>query len=192
MKAVCFKTLGCKVNQYETQAIREQLRCLGFTETRGIADIYIINTCTVTENSDRRSKELIRKALRESPNTFVLVTGCYAEKDKYELLKIDGIGSVVSNADKPKIPSILCGEDIASKDIFTFSISDFEGHTKAFVKVQDGCDRFCSFCKIPLVRGRSRSRSVLDIVDEVKRLVERGFKEVMLTGICLGDYGSDF
>lgn len=192
MQTVCFKTLGCKVNQYETQAIREQLNSTGLIETKGTADIYIINTCTVTEKSDSESKEMIRKALKESPNAFVLVTGCYTEKDIDELSKINGIGAIVPNAKKPNIPSILLGSDFEAPDIFTFSISDFAGHTKAFVKIQDGCDRFCSFCKIPFVRGRSRSRPLEDIVKEVRRLVDGGFKEVVLTGICLGDYGKDF
>ncbi len=192
MQTVCFKTLGCKVNQYETQAIREQLNGIGFIETKGTADIYIINTCTVTEKSDNESKEMVRKALKESPAAFVLVTGCYTEEDIDELSKINGIGAIVPNAKKPNIPSILLGSDFEASDIFTFSISDFAGHAKAFVKIQDGCDRFCSFCKIPFVRGRSRSRPLEDIVEEVKRLVNRGFKEVVITGVCLGDYGKDF
>ncbi len=211
MRTVSFKTLGCKVNQYETQAIREQLCNLGFIETTGAADIYVINTCTVTQKSDGESKEMVRKALRESPNAFVLVTGCYAEKNSDELLRINGIGDIVPNSKKASIASVLRGHGVIGNDIFTpleysvfkdgdegiltgftFSISDFAGHTKAFIKVQDGCDRFCSFCKIPLVRGRSRSRPLKDIVEEVRRLVERGFKEVILTGICLGDYGRDF
>ena len=192
MQTVCFKTLGCKVNQYETQAIREQLNSNGFIETKGAADIYIINTCTVTERSDSESKEIIRKVLRENPSSFVLVTGCYTEKNTDELSRINGIGAIVPNAKKPNIPSILFGSDIETSDIFTFSISDFAGHTKAFVKIQDGCNRFCSFCKVPLVRSRSRSRPLRDIVEEVKRLVNRGFKEVVMTGICLGDYGRDF
>ncbi|KPK41772.1 MAG: hypothetical protein AMJ78_04585 [Omnitrophica WOR_2 bacterium SM23_29] len=192
MQTVCFKTLGCKVNQYETQAIREQLNNLGLTETTDAADVYIINTCTVTKKSDDESKRTIRRALKSNPNAFVLVTGCYAEKDRGELSNMNGIGAIVSNVKKPSIPSILLGRDITEEDIFTFSISDFSGHTKAFVKIQDGCDRFCSFCKIPFVRGRSRSRQLKDVVEEVKRLVKRGFKEVVLTGICLGSYGRDF
>lgn len=177
MKTIAFKTLGCKVNQYETQLIREQFLKAGFIETAAGADVYVINTCTVTGKADAESRRLARVALRENPAAEVIITGCYTELNSEELRKIPGNLRIVKNSEK--------------ESLFhnTTAISNFEGRTKAFVKVQDGCDNFCSYCKVPLVRGRSKSRKTDDILREIGRLVGSGYKEIVLTGICLGDWG---
>jgi len=171
MKKISLFTLGCKVNQYETQALREQFLRAGFEENNGAAaDVYIINTCTVTHHADRESRRLIRKALHSNPKAKIIVTGCYVENDASEILQISDKIQLLPNQQKQ------------------YGISAFCGHERAFVKIQDGCDAFCAYCKIPLVRGRSRSRALEEIVQEAARLVNNGFKEIVLTGICLGDY----
>ena len=195
MKQVKFYTLGCKVNQYETQGIREQLLNAGFGENHSeIADIYIINTCTVTVQADSESRRLIRKALRSNPKAKIIVTGCYVKKDAEEILRISERIRIVPNQQKHRIAALLgftnkrTNEQTNNKTFIPLKISDFKNHQRAFVKIQDGCNNFCAYCKIPLVRGRSRSRSLREIIKEVTRLVDCGFKEIVLTGICLGDY----
>jgi len=186
MKTIKFFTLGCKVNQYDTQKIREQFLSAGFKEENNArpANICLINTCTVTHRADSDSLNLIRRAKRENPKAKIIVTGCLAELDSK---KIEGADFIVKNKSKGKIVNLLQG--LSPKGTVPVTgISDFQGHTRAFVKIQDGCDNFCSYCKIPLVRGRSLSRPKNDIIAEVNRLVERGFKEIVLTGICLGSY----
>ena len=206
MKRVKFYTLGCKVNQYETQGLREQFLKAGFRENNTEkTDIYIINTCTVTAQADSKSRHLIRKALQSNPKSEIIVTGCYVEKDASEILKISDRIQIVPNQQKHRIvtllgfankrtneqtnpPAKLQAGRAGNETFIPLNISDFKGHERAFVKIQDGCNNFCSYCKVPLVRGSSRSRSNKEVVEEVKRLVNRGFKEVVLTGICLGDY----
>ncbi|MEW5758102.1 MAG: MiaB/RimO family radical SAM methylthiotransferase [Candidatus Omnitrophota bacterium] len=169
-------TLGCKVNQYESQAIRENLSPQNLSEVSSgvIADVYVINTCTVTDKADRESFYLINRAIKENPKAKIIVTGCLVEKDKDKILnRFGGRVEIIKNSQK------------------TYGISDFKGHDRAFVKIQDGCDNFCSYCKVPLVRGRSKSRPLDEIIKEVNCLTERGFKEIVLTGICLGAYGRD-
>jgi len=175
MKTIKFYTLGCKVNQYDTQSIRERFIQRGFKELSDgkPANVYVINTCTVTHKADSESVGFIRKAKRENPKSKVIITGCLAEKDSVSLSKIKGIDAIIS------------------KRFFPESISDFCGHTRAFLKIQDGCNNFCSYCKVPLVRGRSRSRPLADIIREANCLVKKGFKELVLTGINLGSYGKD-
>ncbi len=176
MKTIKFYTLGCKVNQYDTQSIRERFLNKGFKEISNgkKADFYLINTCTVTSVADRKSREIIRSCIKTNPRAKVLVTGCVVEKDVVSLLPIKGISSIIA------------------KRFFPDGITDFSGHTRAFLKIQDGCDNFCSYCKVPLVRGRSRSRPLKQIVHEARKLSAQGFKEIVLTGICLGAYGRDF
>ena len=189
------ETLGCKVNQYESELIREQFINAGCKEgTKGQpADICIINTCTVTTKTDAESRRLIRKFLRENPDSKIVVTGCYAELDKEEIEKISSRLLIFSNSEKHKIAQYLMKEFSKVSDTPIKKVPDtinrFKGRTKAFVKVQDGCDNFCSYCKIPLVRGRSRSRQSDEIINEIKQIVLSGYKEVILTGICLGDWG---
>lgn len=193
-KRVKFYTVGCKVNQYETQGLRELLSEAAFKEEKGKkADIYIVNTCTVTEEADRDSRRLIRRAFRLCPESRIIVTGCYADEVPPDTLKISDKIQILPNSQKHRIVDFLGlngnkpPED--RKGTFTpLKISDFKGHERAFVKIQDGCSNFCSYCKVPLVRGASRSRPQKEITAECKRLVKRGFKEIVLTGICLGAY----
>lgn len=178
--------LGCRTNQYEVEAIRKQLRELGCVDSVDgqIADICIINTCSVTEGADSSSRHAISEMRKKNPGAQIIVTGCMAEKEKESLFRLDGVTAVVANADKETLVSLIFPE----REMPEFSISGFHGHTRAFVKVQDGCNSFCSYCIIPYVRGRSRSRSIESIVREVTCLVDQGFKEVVLTGINVGDY----
>lgn len=186
-------TLGCKVNQYETEAIRESLRARGFKEclTRDIADIYILNTCTVTGQADRESRHWIGLFHRTNPKARIVVTGCYVERDADDINFLPGVTHIVKNEDKPRIADILEGKtETAGKASFR-AISGFTGHDKAFIKIQDGCENSCAYCKVPLVRGASRSRPVSEIVEEARNLTENGFRELVLTGICLGSWGRD-
>ena len=177
-------TLGCRTNQYESQAYVNQLRAMGYTEAQEgeVADLCIVNTCTVTESADSHSRNAIRKLAKESSGKLV-VTGCLAERLPEEMRKIEGVSHVVSNQKKEKLLSEVLEEDVPE-----FSIENFSSHTRAFVKVQDGCNSFCTYCIIPYVRGRSRSRPFEEIIKEVTALVSNGYKEVVLTGINVGDY----
>ena len=175
MPTIKFHTLGCKVNQYDTQSIRERFLEHGFQEElkTGKADIYLINTCTVTANADQKSRSAIRRCISENPKAKIIVTGCLVKKDSRQLAKIKGISFIVS------------------KSFFAEGISSFHSHTRAFLKIQDGCDNSCAYCKVPLVRGRSRSRALAEVVKDARSLAKNGFKEIVLTGICLGAYGRD-
>ena len=175
MKTIKFYTLGCKVNQYETQSIREKFLRSGFRELGNgkPADTYLINTCTVTHNADSDSRHYIRKARKENPRARIIVTGCLVEKDAGSLAELEEVDFIIG------------------KRFFADEISSFCGHTRAFLKIQDGCDNFCSYCKVPLVRGRSRSKKLAQVIKEAKALVKNGFKEIVLCGICLGAYGKD-
>lgn len=180
-------TLGCRTNQYESQAYRDQLENLGYKAAHGeeTADLVIINTCTVTESADKHSRHGIRSAVRQHPNAKVIVTGCLAERSPEELQNIPGVTLIVSNKEKEKlIQKIFPNEETLPE----FSIKHFEAHTRAFVKVQDGCNSFCTYCIIPYVRGRSRSRKIEEIIQEVRSLVASGYKEVVITGINVGDF----
>lgn len=168
-------TLGCKVNYYETQSIRQAFSNLGYREPldgEG-ADICLINTCSVTAAADRKSKNIIRRCIKYNPQAQIIVTGCMVEKDSQALARIAGIDYIVS------------------KRFFKEGIDDFSGRSRAFIKVQDGCNNFCTYCKIPLVRGNSRSRGLDAIIHEAQKLTQRGYQEIVLTGICLGAYGRD-
>lgn len=179
-------TLGCRTNQYESQAYQDQLHALGYTpaEEGEQADICIVNTCTVTESADSSSRHEIRQLARKHSGSKLVVTGCFAERQPDAITSIEGVTHVVPNKDKETLLSHVF-PDI---ELPEFSIKRFESHTRAFVKVQDGCNSFCTYCIIPYVRGRSHSRTLLDIVEEVKSLVANGFKEVVLTGINIGDF----
>jgi threonylcarbamoyladenosine tRNA methylthiotransferase MtaB len=179
-------TLGCRTNQYESEAYASQLKALGYTEASQdeAADICIVNTCTVTESADSHSRHQIRQFARRNPGAQVVVTGCLAERIPQEIGAIEGVTHVVPNSNKEKLlESIFPDEELPE-----FKIDQFSGHTRAFVKVQDGCNSFCTYCIIPYVRGRSRSRPVDEVVREVEGLVQNGYKEVVLTGINIGDY----
>lgn len=187
-------TLGCKVNQYDSQVIREQLEQVGLREsaTTRKADCYVINTCTVTNSADSQSRSLIRSAQRENPQARIVVTGCYAHLNTENIQAIEGVDLILNNDDKLALCEHLLPHRSKPDRAHDFEINDFKGHARAFVKVQDGCDNFCSFCKVPYVRGRSRSRSLDAIVREITKLSQNGYKEVVLTGVCLGDYGRKF
>jgi threonylcarbamoyladenosine tRNA methylthiotransferase MtaB len=178
------KTYGCKVNQYETQVIREQLVFKGYQETDHIedADTCIVNTCTVTAKADRGCREILRRIIRKNPKARVIAAGCYVEVDRQVFKDIDPKIETLGNIEK-----LLFYADNPQHDFI--GITSFKNHTKAFIKVQDGCDNFCSYCKVPYVRGRSRSRDSGEIIREAKALVSNGYKELVLTGICLGDFG---
>lgn len=186
MKKYKVVTLGCRTNQYESQAYIDQLSALGFAEAKGseAAEICIVNTCTVTESADKKSLYQIRKLAAEHPGAKMVVTGCMSERFNHE---VPGATLTVPNKDKEKLLNLVYPEEIIPE----FSIKNFDAHTRAFVKVQDGCNSFCSYCLIPYVRGRSRSRKVGEIVSEVKDLIGNGYKEVVLTGINIGDFDGD-
>jgi len=192
-------TLGCKVNQYESQAMRELLVAAGFKEcpSKHMADIYIINTCTVTERADKESRHWISFFHKTNPNAKIVVAGCYPEMDADSISFLPGIAHIVKNSEKNRIAEIINEQRTTNderrdhKRPSLLSITGFKGHSKAFVKIQDGCENFCSYCKVPLVRGPLRSKPIDDIKEEVKTLVDGGFKEIILTGICLGAWGKD-
>jgi len=189
------RTLGCKVNQYESQAMRELLVKAGFKESgpEDIADIYIVNTCTVTGEADRESKNAMRHFHKANPNARIVVTGCLTENSASDLSSISGISDVLKNSEKNRIARVaggLKGQGLNRRP-GELVISDFKDHSKAYVKIQDGCENRCSYCKVPLVRSRLKSKPVKDIVREVRGLVQNGFKEIVLTGICLGAWGRD-
>jgi len=188
-KKFSIKTFGCKVNQYESQLMREDFVRSGFEECGAgdAPDLFIINSCTVTDNADKDVRYSIRRARRMIPGVRIVVTGCYAENDEAEIAALPGVTKIVKNADKSRIASIL--NDTRSTINDTRIISDFKNHTKAFVKIQGGCENFCSYCKVPYVRGPFRSRPLREIVEETGLLVSKGFKEIILTGICLGAWG---
>jgi threonylcarbamoyladenosine tRNA methylthiotransferase MtaB len=194
MKTVKFFTLGCKVNQYDTQSIRENFLRAGLEElSDGIpADIYVINTCTVTHKADKDSFYFIRRAQRENPKAKIIVTGCLAELDSRMISRGRGVDLVVKNKDKPRIIDLISGKTQRRRpNSGQPGISYFKGHARAFLKIQDGCNNFCSYCKVPLVRGNSKSKALTQIAEETEALVANGFKEIVLTGICLGGYGRD-
>lgn len=188
-RTIKFFTLGCKVNQYDTQGIRERFKKSGFKEIENgrKADIYIINTCTVTSSADHKSRHFIHYALRQNPKARIIVTGCFAELDAGRIAKIPGVTHIIKNKDKDRILELLNEHDAHN----AAGITNFKDHTRAFLKIQDGCDNFCSYCKVPLVRGILKSKSLVEITQEAKALVGNGFKEIVLCGICLGAYGKD-
>ncbi|MBS4168265.1 tRNA (N(6)-L-threonylcarbamoyladenosine(37)-C(2))-methylthiotransferase MtaB [Parachlamydia sp. AcF125] len=179
-------TLGCRTNQYESQAYQDQLIALGYRPAREgeEADVCIVNTCTVTETADSQSKHDVRQLSKENPQAKIVVTGCAAEQNAQIFKSIQGVEHVVLNKEKEQLIQTLFPEE----EVPEFSIKNFDAHTRAFVKVQDGCNEFCTYCIIPYVRGRSRSRTIPEIVAEVKELISNGYKEIVLTGINIGDF----
>lgn len=200
-KTVAFHTLGCKLNYSETSAISGLLENEGFEKRKfdEIADVYVINTCSVTENADRECRHLVRRIQRQSPSSLVVITGCYAQLKPAEIASIPGVDLVLGAAEKFNIVSHLkelskgdsakiCSCDIESVTGFHASYSG-KGRTRSFLKVQDGCDYNCAFCTIPLARGRSRSDNIQNVVANVQQLAVNGVKEIVLTGVNLGDFG---
>src|SRR5215207_539002 len=182
-------TLGCKVNQYETEYLREGLLGIGFEDApeHAAADLCIVNTCTVTAEGDSKSRQVIRRLARENPASKIVVMGCYATRAPEEVAALPNVTQVVT--DKRELPDLL--GRIGVTDVPT-GISGFGRRHRAYVKVQDGCMLRCSFCIIPYVRPNLASRPAAHIVDEVRRLIDAGRREVVLTGIHLGHYGVDW
>jgi len=195
-------TLGCKVNMYESEFVINELKSNGYTigDFNDKCDIYIINTCSVTNTSDIKSRKMIRSAIRKNPDALVIAMGCFIEANKDYME--EGLDIVIGNKDKSKIVSII--EDYFKKkekmrilyneDFTLFEdmyITNFPGRTRAFVKIQDGCENFCSYCIIPYVRGKCRSKDKTKVIEEIESLISNGYKEIVLTGIHTGNYGVD-
>lgn len=202
MKTVGMLTLGCKVNTYESEYVINKLKENNYIikDFNDICDVYIINTCTVTNTSDIKSKKMIRTAIKRNPNACVVAMGCFTEANKD--YQIEGLDIIIGNKDKSKIIELLDEyfskkEQIRrlyeeEKDIFEdMYITNFPGRTRAFVKIQDGCENFCSYCIIPFVRGKCRSKDKNKVIQEISDLVKNGYQEVVLTGIHTGNYGVD-
>lgn len=205
MKSVAFHTLGCKVNAYETMAMEQSFREAGYeiVEFEGIADIYIVNTCSVTNIADRKSRQMLHKAKKNNPDAVVAAVGCYVQAAKEELLKDNAVDLVIGNNRKNELVSIVeeyIKDNARNNDIVDIAhTNEYEEmklgtqteKTRAFIKVQDGCNQFCSYCIIPYTRGRVRSRKLKDCINEITKLAGMGYKEVVLTGIHLSSYGVD-
>jgi threonylcarbamoyladenosine tRNA methylthiotransferase MtaB len=200
-KTVAFHTLGCKLNFSETSSLSRTLEAEGFVKTdfEEVADVYVINTCSVTENADKECRQIVRKIQRKAPESLVVITGCYAQLKPQEIASIEGVDLVLGAAEKFNLAHHLkelskgnsakvCSCDIEDLNGFnaSYSVAD---RTRTFLKVQDGCDYNCSFCTIPLARGHSRSDSIANVIENVKVLADAGTKEIVLTGINLGDFG---
>lgn len=209
MRKAALHNLGCKVNSYETEAMQQMLEAAGYeiVPFKEGADVYVINTCSVTNIADRKSRQMLHKAKKMNPAAAVVAVGCYVQAAGEELKTDPAIDLVIGNNRKTNLVEILEAYfsdqeeqetmdsiiDIShTQEYEKLSISHIAGHTRAFIKIQDGCNQFCSYCIIPYTRGRVRSRSVEDILHEVETLVERGYREVVLTGIHLSSYGIDF
>lgn len=220
MKSVALHNLGCKVNGYEMDVMQQMLQEKGYKivpfDQR--ADIYIINTCTVTNIADRKSRQMLHRAKKQNPDAVVVAVGCYVQTGKEEALKDDSIDLAIGNNKKKDLIPILqeflrkreqsgeregktadktlCGKSVIeinrTNEYESMMLTHTAGHTRAFIKIQDGCNQFCSYCIIPYARGRVRSRQEEEVLAEVKNLAENGYKEIVLTGIHLSSYGLDF
>ena len=204
-RKIAFKTLGCRLNQFETDALVSQFRrngyeVVGFTRE---ADIYVINTCTVTNQGDAKSRKAIHQAVRRPDKPVVVVTGCLVDGQKEKLQKIEGVTYFAENARKTSLFQLVDahfkGETLSTdelgRDLFGFELADKTFHTRSYIKIQDGCNNFCTFCIVPKVRGRAVSRPAVDILDNIRQVVDAGFREVVLTGVNIGRYdheGMDF
>lgn len=200
-KSVAFHTLGCKLNYSETSTLSRMLAGSGFVQKEfdETADVYVINTCSVTENADKECRQLVRRIQRRAPESFVVITGCYAQLKPQEIAEIEGVHLVLGAAEKFNIAQHL--EDLTRGDsarICSCDIEELSGfhssyshatRTRSFLKVQDGCDYNCSFCTIPLARGHSRSDSIENVLLKAREIAAQGVKEIVLTGINLGDFG---
>lgn len=204
-KKVAFYTLGCKVNQYETESLKTKLVNLGYEDVSfdEYSDFYIVNSCTVTSIADKKTRNILRRAKKHNPNGKVIVTGCYAQTNGEELLNIEEVDYVVGNTNKediiPLVEKLKKNEanHLLVSDIFKeteykeLEFSTLREMSRAYIKIQDGCNNFCSYCKIPFGRGKSRSRNFNSIISEANKLAEEGYKEIILIGINIGDYGKD-
>lgn len=205
MPTVAFHTLGCKVNHYETEGIWQLFQEAGYerTDFEKMADVYIINTCTVTNTGDKKSRQIIRRAIRKNPDAVVAVTGCYAQTAPAEILDIPGVDIVIGTQDRVKLleyvrqyeknrePINGVGNIMKARVFEELDVPAFTDRTRASLKIQEGCNNFCTFCIIPWARGLLRSRGPEDVIKQAQQLVDAGYKEIVLTGIHTGGYGED-
>ena len=204
MKKAAFYTLGCKVNQYETEAMAELFASAGYEicDFNEKSDVYVINTCSVTNMGDRKSRQIIRRAKKTNPDAIIAVTGCYAQTSPDEVLSIDGVNIVIGTKDRKNIVSLVEELNTASSinhvsDIMSnhefeeLQIKQYSNRTRAFIKIQEGCNQFCSYCIIPYARGPVRSRPMDEVLQEIHELAANNFKEIILVGIHVASYGAD-
>ena len=204
MKTVAFCTLGCKVNQYETEVMEELFNKKGYEikNFNEVCDIYVINTCSVTNTGDKKSRQMINRARKKNPDAIIAVAGCYSQVSENDVKNIPGVNVIIGNTHKEDIVSLvenaskssqdILVEDIGIKKDYTeMEISTHREKTRAYIKIEDGCNSFCSYCIIPYARGRVRSRDINNIISEVDKLVNEGFSEFILTGIHIASYGLD-
>lgn len=205
MSLVAFHTLGCKVNHYETEAIWQLFKNNGYdrVDFQDRADVYVINTCTVTNTGDRKSRQVIRRAIRRNPNAVICVTGCYAQTSPAEVMAIPGVDVVVGTQDRVKMLDYIeqykrerqpingVGNIMKSRVYEELDVPTFTDRTRASLKIQEGCNNFCTFCIIPWARGLMRSRDPKEVIHQAQQLVDAGYKEIVLTGIHTGGYGED-
>ena len=200
---VALHTLGCKLNFSETSSIGSQFLSNGFdiVDPKAQADVYVINTCTVTESAERECRQIVRRFLRQNPEAYIIVTGCYAQLRPEEISSIKGVDAVLGSNEKFNLFALL--DDFNKKELSCIFVSpvneqnefghahssDADSRTRAYLKIQDGCDYKCTFCTIPLARGKSRSMSHDEAILEFNKLLEEGYKEIILTGVNVGDYG---
>jgi threonylcarbamoyladenosine tRNA methylthiotransferase MtaB len=197
-KKVAYYTLGCKLNFSETSTISRQLDNIGFVKTNfdNKADLYVINTCSVTENANKECRRIIRKVKKTAPESMVVITGCYAQLKPESISAIDGVDMVVGANDKFKIPNLLKSYKSKTTEIHGCSINNLDYHssfslndrTRSFLKIQDGCDYTCSYCTIPFARGKSRCDSIENIISNASKIAKNGIKEIVITGVNIGDY----
>ncbi|MBB3108972.1 threonylcarbamoyladenosine tRNA methylthiotransferase MtaB [Paenibacillus phyllosphaerae] len=206
MPSVAFYTLGCKVNFYDTEAIWQLFKNEGYEQVdfeTTTADVYLINTCTVTNTGDKKSRQIIRRAIRRNPDAIVAVTGCYAQTSPAEIMAIEGVDLVIGTQDRDKLmdyvtqlqnerkPVNAVRNIMKTREFEELDVPDFADRTRAFLKIQEGCNNFCTFCIIPWSRGLSRSREAESVLNQARQLVAAGYKEIVLTGIHTGGYGDD-
>ncbi|WP_338470300.1 tRNA (N(6)-L-threonylcarbamoyladenosine(37)-C(2))-methylthiotransferase MtaB [Niallia sp. XMNu-256] len=206
MQKVAFHTLGCKVNHYETEAIWQLFKQEGYerVEFDAASDVYVINTCTVTNTGDKKSRQVIRRAIRKNPDAVICVTGCYAQTSPAEIMDIPGVDIVIGTQDRVKMleyidqyrkerqPINAVGNIMKSRVYEELDVPAFTDRTRASLKIQEGCNNFCTFCIIPWARGLMRSRDPQEVIRQAQQLVDAGYKEIVLTGIHTGGYGADF
>lgn len=205
MTKVAFHTLGCKVNQYETEAMEKMFLNADYelVEKEDVADIYIINTCTVTNISDRKSRQFIRRAKRNNKDAIIAVVGCYSQVSPEEIEGLEEVDVIIGTSNRERIVQLcerakennekinIVSEIKYEKEFEEIKVDDLKEKTRAYIKIQDGCSQYCSYCIIPYARGPIRSREIDDVIDEVEKLSKSGFKEIVLTGIHIASYGVD-
>ena len=205
MPKVAFHTLGCKVNHYETEAIWQLFKESGYNRVdfEAMSDVYIINTCTVTNTGDKKSRQVIRRAIRKNPDAVVCVTGCYAQTSPAEVMAIPGVDIVVGTQDRVKMLEYIkqykeerqpingVGNIMKNRVYEELDVPAFTDRTRASLKIQEGCNNFCTFCIIPWARGLMRSRDPKEVIHQAQQLVDAGYREIVLTGIHTGGYGED-